>query len=467
MTASVNDQAHYSPPWAGVSIIGIAGSSGSGKSTLSHAIISQMNLPWVCILSMDSFYKSLDAEGSRKAFLNEYDFDSPDAIDFDLLVEILRDLKAGKRAEIPIYSFSKHAREKETTSIYSPHVLILEGIFALYDPRVLELLDMKVWLLLGFGGTAEYMVTDFPQVFCRADGDTCLSRRILRDVAERGRDIEGVIKQWFGFVKPNFQRYVEPQEEIADIIVPRGVENRVAINMVVQYIQRTLKEKSIAHIMALKKLGLGVEDEPLSKSVLLLDQTPQFKGMNTIIQDVGTPAEEFVFYFDRIATLLVEHAMNNIFFTEKTVETPLGNKYQGLVATGEVSAVVVLRAGGALETGLKRVIPDCKTGRLLIQSNIRTGEPELHFLKLPDNINKHDSVLLLDPQMSSGGAALMSVQILVDHGVPQEKIVFVTYTAGKMGLNRLTKVFPEVRVVVCTIIQDFEERWIEKRYFGC
>ncbi|KAF7947760.1 hypothetical protein EAE96_008839 [Botrytis aclada] len=447
MAVCVKEQAHYSPPWAGVSIIGIAGSSGSGKSTLSHAIISQMNLPWVCILSMDSFYKSLDAEGSRKAFLNEYDFDSPDAIDFDRLVEILQDLKAGKRAEIPIYSFAKHAREKETTSIYSPHVLILEGIFALYDPRVLELLDMKV--------------------FCQADGDTCLSRRILRDVAERGRDIEGVIKQWFGFVKPNFQRYVEPQGEIADIIVPRGVENRVAITMVIQYIQRTLKEKSIAHIMALKKLGLGAEDEPLSKSVLLLEQTPQFKGMNTIIQDIGTPAEEFVFYFDRIATLLVEHAMNNIFFTEKVVETPIGNKYHGLIATGEVSAVVVLRAGGALETGLKRVIPDCKTGRLLIQSNIRTGEPELHFLKLPDNINKHDSVLLLDPQMSSGGAALMSVQILVDHGVPPEKIVFVTYTAGRMGLNRLTKVFPEVKVVVCTIIQDYEERWIEKRYFGC
>jgi uridine kinase len=114
----------------------------------------------------------LDEEGSKRAFRNEYDFDSPDALDFDVLVDRLRDLKAGyflhfsrrtflyknaskrlkiaanffcrKRAEIPIYSFAKHAREKETTSIYSPHVLILEGIFALYDPRVLQLLDMKV-----------------------------------------------------------------------------------------------------------------------------------------------------------------------------------------------------------------------------------------------------------------------------------------------------------------------------------
>lgn len=159
--------------------------------------------------------------------------------------------------------------------------------------------------------------------------------------------------------------------------------------------------------------------------------------------------------------------MNNVYFKEMTVETPVGNNYHGLIATGETSAVVILRAGSTFETGLKRVLPDCRTGRVLIQSNIRTGEPELHYLKLPDNIETHDSVLLLDPQMSSGGAALMAVQVLVDHGVPEEKIVFVTYFAGKLGLNRLTKVFPEIKVVVCTIVADFEERWIEKRYFGC
>jgi len=165
--------------------------------------------------------------------------------------------------------------------------------------------------------------------------------------------------------------------------------------------------------------------------------------------------------------LTILRAINNVCFKPSIVETPKGNRYCGLQSTGEMSAVVVLRAGSAFETGLKRVIPDCKTGRVLIQSNVRTGEPELHFLKLPHDIDTHDSVLLLDPQMSSGGAALMAVQVLVDHGVPQEKIVFVTYFAGKMGLNRLTKVFPEVKVVGCTIVADYEERWIEKRYFGC
>jgi uridine kinase len=150
-----------------------------------------------------------------------------------------------------------------------------------------------------------------------------------------------------------------------------------------------------------------------------------------------------------------------------TVETPTGIKYHGLRATGETSAVVILRAGSTFETGLRRVLPDCKTGRLLIQSNVRTGEPELHYMKLPENIQTHDGVILLDPQMSSGGAALMAVQVLVDHGVPEEKIVFVTYFAGRIGLNRLTKVFPDVKVVVCTVVQDNGDRFIEKRYFGC
>ncbi len=159
--------------------------------------------------------------------------------------------------------------------------------------------------------------------------------------------------------------------------------------------------------------------------------------------------------------------MENVHFKPKTVQTPPGRAYDGLEASGEVSAVVILRAGSCLENGLKRVIPDCRTGRVLIQSNYRTGEPELHYQRLPTDISTHDSVLLLDPQMSSGGAALMAVKVLVDHGVSQERIVFVTYFAGKMGVKRLLKVFPKVKVVVCTIIEDLQERWIEKRYFGC
>lgn len=440
-------ESHYSPPWADVCIIGIAGSSGSGKTTLSNAIVAKMNLPWVVILPMDSFYKPLSSELSQKAFQNEYDFDSPDAIDFEILLDRLHNLKAGKIAEIPRYSFSKHARESETTSIYSPHVLILEGIFALYDPRVLALLDMKI--------------------FCEADTDTCLSRRILRDLRERGRDVEGCLKQWFSFVKPNFERYVEPQRKVADIIIPRGVENQVAILMVTQYIEQKLVEKSKIHQAKLQLLGQSSEDHQLSHKVILLKDTPQLQAMNTIIQDNSTSIEDFVFYFDRITTLLVECALNNALTTEKVVQTPTGQTFKGAETTADISAIVVLRGGSAFEPGLKRVLPDCPVGRILIQSNVYSGEPELHYLKLPEKIQTHGTVLILDPQMSSGGAALMAVQVLIDHGLDKNRMIFVTYFAGKMGLNRLTHVFQELPVVVCKVLSDTQERWIEKKYFGC
>jgi uridine kinase len=148
-----------------------------------------------------------------------------------------------------------------------------------------------------------------------------------------------------------------------------------------------------------------------------------------------------------------------------TIETPQGYKYQGLEPKGEVCAVIVLRGGSAFEPALRKTIPDCRTGRVLIQSDFSTGEPELHYLRLPDDIDKQESVLLLDTQMASGGAALMAVQVLVDHGVAQDRIVLATYSAGKVGLHRLTSVFPEITVVVCSMSNTQDERWVERRYF--
>lgn len=302
---------------------------------------------------------------------------------------------------------------------------------------------------------------------------------------DRGRDIEGCIKQWITFVKPNTERYVKPQGNVAgmvffnsqlvppaqcfrtDIIIPRGIENVVAINMVVHHIRRTLEVKSQLHQWELKKLNDALEDVPLSDRVMLLSKTNQITSMTTIIQDPATDGVDFIFYFDRLSSLLVERALEHQMFKSTNVITPQGTRYSGLEHTGEVSAVVILRGGSCLETGLKRVIPECKTGRMLIQTNYHTGEPELHYLKLGGDIAKHDIVLLLDPQMSSGGAALMAVRVLVDHGVAEDKIVFITFFAGKVAINRLTKVFPKIRVVVSSITEDFQGRWIEKRYFGC
>ncbi|KIH92258.1 uridine kinase [Sporothrix brasiliensis 5110] len=444
---AIVSKARYAPPWSDLSIIGIAGSSGSGKSSIARSIVSQLNLPWVVIVSMDSFYKSLDPESSRKAFLNEFDFDSPEAIDFDALLHVLKDLKAGRRAEIPQYSFTEHKRLKGTTSIYSPHVIILEGILALHDQRILDMMDMKI--------------------FCDEDADVCLSRRIIRDVNERGRDVQGIIKQWLAFVKPNFVKYVDPQRKVADIIVPRGIMNKVAITTVVQYIQQKLREKSKEHQATLTRLQRESKMTSLSDRIVFLPPTPQLRGMNTIIHDVETASEDFIFYFDRLSALLIELALNNATFAPAVVETPQGNSYQGLKSDGIVSAVVLERGGSALKTGLQRVIPDCRLGHILIETNVRTGEPELRYQKLARDIDTHATVLLLDAQMSSGGSALMAVQVLLDHGVAPERIVLATYSAGRMGLQRLTSCFPAISVVVCHLVEDIEERWIERRYFRC
>lgn len=445
--ASASTRNNYHPPWGNASIIGVAGSSGSGKTSLAMAIVASLNLPWVVIMSMDSFYKPLTPEQSKAAFRNEFDFDSPDAIDFDVLVDRLRDIKEGKVAEIPVYSFEKHARLPQTTTIYSPHVLILEGIFALHDPRVLDMLDLKI--------------------FAEADADLCLSRRLVRDVQERGRDIQGCIKQWFSFVKPNFHRYVGPQREIADIIIPRGIENKVAISMVTDRIQKTLSQKSTQHTQELQRLNKYAEEAPLSKNALLLEQTSQIKGIHTLLLDPRTDREDYIFYFDRMVSLLIEKAVDFLPYTPHQVITPQQNLYMGLQKAGTASAVVILRGGSAFETGLRRTIPDCRTGRILIQTNYRTGEPELHYRALPPKIAEDGLVLLLDPQMSSGGAALMAVRVLVDHGVPEERIVFVTYLAGRVGINRVLSVFPQMKVLVARMGDDLEDRWVETRYLGC
>lgn len=254
--------------------------------------------------------------------------------------------------------------------------------------------------------------------------------------------------------------------------------------MVVQFIEQKLLEKSKHHRQALLQLELQAACEPLSKKTVVMKPSSQLQAMSTIIRDIDTSPEDFIFYFDRLATLIIEQyvpcpnprctalmranrAMNNVRFTSTTIETPAGRPYHGLLAKGGVSAVLLLRGGAALETGLKRVIPDCRTGRVLIQSSIRTGEPELHYSHLPKDIETHESVLVLDAQMSSGGSALMAIQVLVDHGVAQDRIVFATYSAGRMGLHRLTAVFPEITVVVGNMVPDVEDRWVEKRYFRC
>uniref|UniRef100_A0A8D2J007 Uridine-cytidine kinase n=1 Tax=Varanus komodoensis TaxID=61221 RepID=A0A8D2J007_VARKO len=185
---------------------GLCGGSASGKTTVANKIIEALDVPWVVLLSMDSFYKVLNKEQQCQAACNEYNFDHPDAFDFDLLISVLRKLKEGKSVKVPVYDFTTHSRRKEWKTVYGANVIVFEGILAFANKELLQLLDMKV--------------------FVDTDSDIRLVRRLKRDIMERGRDVAGVIKQYSKFVKPAFEQYIEPAVQAADIVVPRGEEGK-------------------------------------------------------------------------------------------------------------------------------------------------------------------------------------------------------------------------------------------------
>lgn len=301
------------PPWYNKDgqhveafVIGICGGSASGKTTVAKKIIKRLNIDWVCLLSMDSFYKVLSAEQHELAAKNEYNFDHPDAFDFALLRKTLKRLKAGKRVEVPIYNFVTHRREVKTTSMYGANVLIFEGILAFHDKEVLDLLDMKV--------------------FVDTDPDIRLSRRLKRDITQRGREMKGVLEQYNRHVKPAFDYYIAPSMTHADIIVPRGGENEVAINLIVHHVQNQLDQRGFK--FRDKLANHYMPGQPLPDTLKVLPSTPQIRGLHTFVRNRNTPRDEFIFYSKRLIRLVIEYALSLLPFETVTVNTPQGIAYQ-------------------------------------------------------------------------------------------------------------------------------------------
>ena len=155
---------------------------------------------------------------------NEYNFDHPDAFDFDLVLKTLKELKKGKQVHIPVYNFTTHSREQRQKTIYGANVVIFEGIMAFASKELIDLMDIKI--------------------FVDTDSDIRLARRLKRDIGERGRSIDSVIDQYNKYVKTAFDYYIAPTMSYADIIVPRGGDNKIAIDLIVNLINRELNQVS-------------------------------------------------------------------------------------------------------------------------------------------------------------------------------------------------------------------------------
>jgi len=191
-------------------IIGIAGGTGSGKTTVVHQIMNELPETEVGVLSQDSYYKeNNNLSFEERALVN---FDHPRAIDFTLLVQHLKDLKEGKTIEQPVYSFITHNRTDDTIITHPRKVMIVEGILILTNPELRDLFDVKI--------------------FVHADSDERLIRRLKRDIAERGRDMEEVLNRYQTTLKPMHQQFIEPTKAFADIIIPNDKYNTVAIDVV-------------------------------------------------------------------------------------------------------------------------------------------------------------------------------------------------------------------------------------------
>ncbi len=204
-------------------IIGIAGGTGSGKSTVARNVAKALSTSSVAFIDMDAYYRNFaHVPLEERRHIN---WDHPDAFDWDLLLAQLTALVAGMSIEKPIYDFVSHTRGAQMASIPAAEVIVIDGILLFVDARVRDLCDVKV--------------------FVDADADIRLIRRIRRDVAKRGRALDDVIEQYLTTVQPMHLQFVEPSKRYADVIVPRGGHNPVAIEMIVAKIERRLESTRV------------------------------------------------------------------------------------------------------------------------------------------------------------------------------------------------------------------------------
>jgi len=222
-------------------IIGICGGTGSGKTTVANRILESVSRDEVIFLQQDSYYRNLDE--MPLDYRNQRNFDHPDAIDNDLLVEHVRALKRGEAVELPLYDFRTHTRKTETLHMEPRPIIIVEGILIFAEKRLLDEMDIKVYV-------------DTPD-------DIRFIRRLRRDIAERGRTVESVIEQYVATVRPMHIQFVEPSKRLADVIIPEGGHNVVSIGLISGRIRERLESARRKKAEAVA-VGLRVEPGGLS-----------------------------------------------------------------------------------------------------------------------------------------------------------------------------------------------------------
>ncbi|CAN1772308.1 Uridine kinase-like protein 4 [Linum perenne] len=402
-TTSASDDIYKQP-----FVIGVAGGAASGKTTVCDMIIQQLHDQRVVLVNQDSFYFNLSEEELKR--VHEYNFDHPDAFDNDQLLSVMEKLRRGQAVDIPKYDFKSYKSDVFPARRVNPSdVIILEGILILHDSRIRDLMNMKI--------------------FVDIDADVRLARRIRRDTGEKGRDIATVLDQYSKFVKPAFDDFILPTKKYADIIIPRGGENHVAIDLIVQHIRTKLGQHDLCKIY------------------------PNLYVIQSTFQ-------------------VVEHGLGHLPFTEKQVLTPTGSVYTGVDFCKRLCGVSVVRSGESMENALRACCKGIKIGKILIHREGDNGQ-HLIYEKLPKDIaDRH--VLLLDPILGTGNSAVQAITLLVSKGVPEANIIFLNLISAPQGVHVVCKRFHRIKIVTSEIETGLNEDFrvipgmgeFGDRYFG-
>lgn len=211
-------------------LIGLAGGSGSGKTLVARTIVRELGSDRVVIIDQDSYYRNLEDVPFRDR--DARNFDHPDAFDSELLKRHVRDLLEGRAIEQPIYDYTQHRRLHETRTVGDHLVIVLEGILIFVDAELRSLMDIKL--------------------FIDADPDVRFIRRLQRDLVERGRSVDSIVRQYEESVRPMHMQFVEPSKRYADLIIPEGGHNTVAIDLVKTKIRELLRERGVEPIPAVR-----------------------------------------------------------------------------------------------------------------------------------------------------------------------------------------------------------------------
>ncbi|XP_031474655.1 uridine/cytidine kinase UKL1, chloroplastic-like [Nymphaea colorata] len=417
-------------------LIGVSGGTASGKTTVCDKIIQQLHDHRVVLMNQDSFYRGLTAEELERA--HDYNFDHPDAFDTEQLLDCMAKLKDGQSVNVPIYDFKTHQRCSDSfRKVNASDVIILEGILVFHDEQVRDMMNMKI--------------------FVDTDDDVRLARRIRRDTVERGRDINSVLEQYAKFVKPAFDEFILPSKKYADVIIPKGGDNHVAIDLIVQHIHTKLGQHNLCKIYP---------------NVHVVQSTFQIRGMHTLIRDQEISKHDFVFYSDRLIRLVVEHGLGYLPFTKKQVLTPTGSVYTGVEFCKKLCGVSIIRSGESMENALRACCKGIKIGKILIHRDGDNGK-QLIYEKLPKDISER-RVLLLDPVLGTGNSANQAIELLIQKGVREHHIIFLNLISAPEGIHTVCKRFPSLKIVTSEIDATLNEDYrvipglgeFGDRYFG-